>query len=277
MKRILIIGQDRSGTKFSTNLIAANFHLSCIQSNAHGGVIETNLLYTYEKIFGKHPTYEQKRAALHMLSGEDFYKFSSLDSLKPVGLDWDSFDELFTKLMDAHAANEQAEGWVHKSFSQIGYLIASMPVTVILLIRHIPDVVHSSMQSKGRSDLRFILSRVASTLIVRKAELFTSARNGWKVCNYDDIVADKEGFVLQVSEYAGISPLSELQDTQFNNSRFSSSSSRPEVPKGVLVTYKLFRLFTFLIPDSICYLLVTLRLKLTKGATVVKGSFTNME
>jgi len=51
VKPILVIGINRSGTKWLSNEIASHPSISAVQDERHGGIVESNLLTEYGRAF----------------------------------------------------------------------------------------------------------------------------------------------------------------------------------------------------------------------------------
>ena len=49
---ILVIGKNRSGTKWVSNLLANHSSIRAVQAPQHGGIIETNFFGMMQQVFG---------------------------------------------------------------------------------------------------------------------------------------------------------------------------------------------------------------------------------
>jgi len=52
IKKIFVIGKNRSGTKWLSNTIANHQKIACIQRPGAGGILETNIINRMPNIFG---------------------------------------------------------------------------------------------------------------------------------------------------------------------------------------------------------------------------------
>ena len=105
MNRIMVIGRERSGTKWLTNLIANHPSIACVQSATHGGVLETNLLERMELTFGSFAVKENRIGFNLCMQQTAFYKITGLPvSFLEQGKFADPVD-FFVMMMDQYAAN----------------------------------------------------------------------------------------------------------------------------------------------------------------------------
>jgi len=70
---IFVLGRNRSGTKWLTNLIANHPDVYCVQSESHGGVIETNLFDRADTSFGNPAIAENYIAFMAWFEQTDFF------------------------------------------------------------------------------------------------------------------------------------------------------------------------------------------------------------
>lgn len=75
---IFIIGKNRSGTKWLSNIIAAHKEIACVQRPGAGGILESNTLSNMYYIFGSLKHDNNFIGFLECKAKTNFFKLSGL-------------------------------------------------------------------------------------------------------------------------------------------------------------------------------------------------------
>ena len=78
MKKIFVLGKNRSGTKWLSNIILNNKEIAGIQSNYHRGILETNLFNVFNRKFGNLKRRDDYIAFVEVFTATDFFKLTGL-------------------------------------------------------------------------------------------------------------------------------------------------------------------------------------------------------
>jgi hypothetical protein len=112
-KKIFIVGRNRSGTKWLSNIIANHRAVSAVQREGAGGILESNLLRNYPKYFNLQDI--EERTAFEILFREsNFHRCSEMpDTELEIG-NYRDFYDFFERYMNKIALNKNTEFWLQK-------------------------------------------------------------------------------------------------------------------------------------------------------------------
>lgn len=273
-KNILITGRERSGTKFVNNLIAENLNLATIQSDGHGGVIETNLLQAYPRCFGKVPTEENKKAALYLLSHEYFYFFSSLNSDQLFGFKFKTFPQLFSCFLRLHSNLNNQLGWVYKADSRYLYDYQILNVKLIVVQRKILNQVWSFVKNKG-ADLRYLnmVKYIFSAHLHRIYESYWILKLGGRCYSYENIATSPKIFLQEISEWLNVPMIELTKLPRFNNSSFDTKDERSKIPNKIIIWNYIALILTFWLPSIFVAYLLKIKYRMSDKVSFVQNSF----
>lgn len=273
MNNILVVGRERSGTKYVSNLIASNFDVSAIQSEMHDGIIECNLLHAYPKAFGQQPIKENKLAALHTLSNEYFFKYSSVSKDELFSIKFEDFFDLFNQFLEKNAKNQNQIGWVHKADARSLNQYHRANAKGLIIRRQIVNSTWSFFKLRDKVKKPKVFKYMLAAHCYRKIEEYYAKKRKWPIFNYEFIINNKENFLNQIAHYLN-EDQKRFQEPAFNNSSFKGeSSSKKNIPGYVFTFDKIAWGIAFLIPNLWCVILLEVSKVLPKKARFVDKSF----
>jgi len=116
VKRILVIGMNRSGTKGLSNELGYHKDIAIIGDDSHYGILITPVYEVMDSKFNLNQT-EEYIAAVSMLCETDFFRISGIEKafffeLKPRPK---NFPDLFKAVMDEYANRSVKKAWLQKT------------------------------------------------------------------------------------------------------------------------------------------------------------------
>jgi Sulfotransferase family len=230
---ILVLGVNRSGTKWLCNEVACHPEVASVAHEDHGGIVESNLLTGYGRSFdlsddGAYRSFLDFWTKTHffVLAGgrrEDFEPehFRARD---PV--------EAFRRLMDGYAARERASFWVQKVQPwSAEYVLDRLPDAHLLLIRRdIVDTVRSRLKLDRKRGLQTSAFRAAMSIALQERELARVCR-GREVfrIRYERLELHRDETMKAVAEFIGLPPASWRAYRFPRNTSFSSERDRSTI------------------------------------------------
>lgn len=252
-----MIGRERSGTKFLTNLIAANFKLATIQSEEHDGVLEANLVAKYGGIFGDPPQGENLKAFKILFPYDAFFRYSHVTKEQFDSIDFEKPEELLWKFLKVEADNCSRPGWVQKVSSRFLWKYKHVPALKVIIQRNIPDNIFSHAKLVGDESWKFVLRDSIATVAYAKSENYYARKNNILRVKYDEVKRDPKRLLSPIyKEFFG-KELEEYVPVSYNNSSFGQHKSKPKIPFRIRLTSSIFRALFFFIPDYFFHLVIS--------------------
>lgn len=112
-KQIFILGRNRSGTKWLSNILANNTEVSAVQREGAGGILESNLLKYYPLNFNI-KNIEDKTAFEILFKESNFHRCSGLKDTVLLDKNYTSFFDFFEKYMNEIADLRNTTYWLQK-------------------------------------------------------------------------------------------------------------------------------------------------------------------
>jgi hypothetical protein len=114
---LIVVGMNRSGTKWLSNILCNHPEVAGIQSPLHTGILETNFFGTVQRLFGEVLPVDHYVGLVEMWAQSDFFKaagvekelFYALRPRPPGPL------QMFVTLMEEVARRRRARYWLQKS------------------------------------------------------------------------------------------------------------------------------------------------------------------
>lgn len=241
MKKVVIFGQNRSGTKFLTNLTATSFDLSCVQSGEHGGVIESNIHAYYANNFPGVLDRKEKDKILDSFVNEFTFTKSKLTRSDLYKLKWSNCLDFFNKFYSKNADILNKKGWVQKVSSIYLDNFIDEDMLMIIIQRDSLNVLNSSIKIFKLNFSRSI-RKLFTINLMHKYEKHFAISNSVLLLNYEDLLQIPEICINQISDLIDTNPLDYSGKSDFNNSSF-----KHRVKPKINLILKLFNIFFKLI------------------------------
>ncbi|MDZ7775696.1 MAG: sulfotransferase [Bacteroidales bacterium] len=169
---IFVIGKNRSGTKWLSNILSRSNEIVSLQREEDYGINETNIFYQFPKIFGNLNSYNNYIPFIECFAQTNIFKLTGLDKQFLYRLEDRNYNEIFKSVMNQYAFNKGKKIWLQKSNTYIlKDAISYFPNAIIILIeRKLEDNIRSTigLQFKNGSKRKNILKNVFIYLLEQK-------------------------------------------------------------------------------------------------------------
>ncbi len=232
---ILVVGLNRSGTKWLSNILCGHADIAGIQSESERGIIETNMFHRMREKFDLRSADDYvgfielwDRTQFFQQTGEDK---EFLYELNPRPL---SFVKLFELVMQRYARRSGAGYWLQKCDPERALeVIAELGDPIVVSIKRDTIATARSLQQMNRNrDLEFSLLK-SMPGIARMEKLLQRVEKLTKVVSitYEDLRRDPVDTVRSVCQQLGLEFSESLLDVQFRpNTSFKSVRPAPLSP-----------------------------------------------
>ena len=231
-KRIVVLGRERSGTKWLTNLIANHSDVACIQSHAHGGVLETNLWQKTDDMFGSFSVKENRQAFNAVFKQTTFFELTKFSDDFVDSCECEDSVDLLVKLLDRYASENDCGAWVQKANSLLAEKISNRipDVKIVIICREpVQNLVSKSHMSGKKKDFLSTLKRLLGYVYAIKYERRFVRRNKALLVRFEDLKADKESTLRRVLEYLELDFQPEMLVDRFAKNTTFRKKERPKV------------------------------------------------
>ena len=236
VKPIFIIGRDRSGTKWLSNIIANHKDVACVQHKDHFGILEaTDILGYAPIIFGDMRIPENFIAFLECFSQTDFFRITGLDKEHFYRVRPDNYFSFFREMMDRFAENNCNSYWVQKSdIISMGDLSIHYPEgKFVIIIRDMKDNLRSKIGQRVREGInpqkylvRGAIRYFTDNALVKKY----SDQDNVCVVQYEHLIQDKSTTVKNICKFLHIEFDEKMLEDKFRkNTSFNNGVSRDKV------------------------------------------------
>lgn len=231
---ILVIGMNRSGTKWLSNILCNHPDVIGVQSERARGILETNMFGTMQTKFDLSSP-DDYVGFLKLWSFSDFFRITGADEDRFLNLNPrpDSFYELFGILMQDFANRNGRKYWLQK----MGPIVA--PATLDYFTDAKCVVIQRDIVSTLRSNLKLFSRRGEEQAIahaifsyVLQEKLMSRIRTGKRAAfvSYEDLVAEPEKQVRRLCEALGLSYDPAMLNVKFQkNTSFVRNTERKEI------------------------------------------------
>ena len=275
-KSVLVIGLNRSGTKWLSNLIAEHHDVYAVQHEKHFGILESNVFNDFGRMFPSLETIEARTSFESVWNQTDFINITNVDlhklmqSNRPT-----SVFEAFKLLMGEAAAQRGAKYWLQKcspvQLATVGSHFAD--AKKIFIKRKFNDVMVSAIENSKASRGQSGELRLALNYCLQNQVLNNAARQSDVLCiSYEELKANSQKTIATVFDFLGLDA-NQIQESEYTpNTSFSGS----KVPQQLKASTKLFsimlRTFLSLMPAGLPYRLWK-RLRRNAPPSILRGTY----
>lgn len=226
---VLVVGVNRSGTKWLSNEIAAHPGIASVQAEIHGGIVESNLLTEYGRGFDLTSDSEYQRFLefwqrthfFHLARG-DVHGFGSLERRPANSV------EAFRILMEAHATRQGVGFWVQKVAPRdADAALDTLPdARVVVIKRSDIDTVRSKIRLDAERGIRTspLWGGMSQGVQTRKLDRILTRHNVMLV-RYESLLSERSKTMNDVFRFIGLEPADVSSDFAPNTS-FASIGDR---------------------------------------------------
>ena len=228
---IIVVGTERSGTKWLSNILCNHPEIIGVQSEFHQGIIETNMFGAMQQKFDLR--FEDDYIGLiELWSLTDFFRATEVDKSLFYSLDPHptSCIDLFKILMDTFAHNNDKHFWLQKCNAHASLLVAMSlgNARYVVITRDITDTLSSLLQNASNRRQRIsVFSAVYSYIFHEKAMFRLMKQFQPPSVKYEDLKRDTEASVRGLCKSLGLKFDIGMLDIGFEkNSSFRSEFDR---------------------------------------------------
>ena len=231
---IFVIGKNRSGTKWLSNILANHHDIGVIQRRGDGGIVETNMFVNYPHLLG--PLYnEENFAALKALFLQsNFFRVSGVDKNFVLKENKRDYEEFFRNFMEKYAADQDVNHWLQKANSLVlPKLKRKFPDAKFIIIQRkdFKANVFSSfaLEAGKRSFFRVALKEVFLYQLHAKIEnKFFNQKHVFEL-NYENLKKDSTNQVKRLCDFLGLTFEEEILDVKFQPNTSYDKVTKEEV------------------------------------------------
>jgi hypothetical protein len=228
---ILVIGMNRSGTKWLSNILCNHPDVVGVQAERHTGVLETNLLGRMQALVGEIDRAEHYVAFVELWSQTDFFKASGIEkeflyqqTEKPR-----SMLEAFQLLMDEVARRAGTAHWLQKCspIDAALALLAFPNARVVTIQRDLIPTLESSLElSRMRGDSRSFIR--AAAVYAYEAKLIAELRQSRAATHvrYEDLRRRPDEEIGRVCSALGLEFRSEMLEVGYRSNTSFETGER---------------------------------------------------
>jgi len=257
---VFVIGKNRSGTKWLSNLIANHSDVACLQREGAGGILETDIFSSIPNIFGSLSIEENYLAFLAFYSQNNEFRLMGLDK-KVLGTrrarDYFEFNRY---IMDKYAEKEGKKFWLQKSsVENFGRLYQAYPEAKFVVIeREIEANIRSTrgLQLLNQEPYSSVLRETVSCIWAHKTLNQFQKRENVFAVRFEQLCSDKAQVVQKVCSFLNIPYEKEMLTDRFEkNTSFKAGVQKDKIlsrqelflirvfaPLLALIPYKLFKI-----------------------------------
>ncbi len=236
-KPVFIIGRDRSGTKWLSNIIAAHKEVACVQHEEHSGILEaSDVLVSSPVLFGNMLVPENFIAFIECFSETDFFRLTGLNKKIFYESKPDDYFSFFKEMMDRFADSKGKNYWIQKSdVITMHDLYEHFPdAEFIIIIRELKDNLRSKIGQRVREkmeDQRKRLFKEPIGYFIDMAQINKySNRSNVYVVRYEDLKSNRKSIVENICKFLRIEfDETMLQDQFRKNTSYKNGVSKKEV------------------------------------------------
>ncbi|NLH17884.1 MAG: sulfotransferase [Phycisphaerae bacterium] len=222
---IFVIGNNRSGTHWLSNILLNHPDIAGVQHENHGGIIETEILMAFPKIFGLLDNLNSRIALIECFAATDFARVAGLTKEKLYSFSAKTYPGFLCEFMDCIADHQGKGYWLQKfSPAVLPDLIRWFPEgRFVMILRDVIPTVRSSMGRWGQGGwCRYLYGYhygVRKILVHRRHPSAIIVR-------YERMKTDLEGTIQEVCRFLGVKFVPEMVKVAYRpNTSFSGSGS----------------------------------------------------
>ena len=232
---IFVVGSNRSGTTYISNILASSNLITAVQHEEHFGIHESSYFNHIYGRYGDIKNWSHYVEFIEATINSDYFRLTGVTREELYGLYPATYHSVFRFVMDRLATKENASYWIEKSPNhalELDLIAKCYPDALFISIkRNLKSVVRSSLGLKFKynpsrvENKKYRLNSIKGVVFnyyrTYKSIASFSKRNSKKILNvnYEDLVANQEKTLDTVKHFININ-----SDLVYSN-QFSKNSS----------------------------------------------------
>lgn len=276
MNKIFVVGRNRSGTKWISNLLSNHPDVVSVQREGAGGILETNIFYNYPEWFDLSDKEEQSAFEI-LFKHSNFYKCADL---KEESIDFDKHDDFyffFDEFMSCYAKQNSANTYLQKTSVQaMPQLKKYFPDARFVVIQRgtvYENVISNILLGDSHIKNSKIIQTVFSYWMHRKSENQFSNENNVVYIKFEDLKRDTKGVLKEVCPRLGLDykPGMEVSPFKPNTSFKDGNDSSHYYTRSIKIRIKIVSRITSALPLEVIVMLRRLFRRTTKPSLIPKS------
>jgi Sulfotransferase family len=249
MNQIFVIGRNRSGTKWLSNLISNHSDIACIKDERFGGILETNMFENMHRCFGKLSIAENLIAFYVLFSETSFFKISGMNKDDLYLIRPENYYDFFNQFMKHYADSQKKSSWLQKSSVKYVDLLMNnfSKAKFIVIQRDVVDNVQSTAMLRVKNNnssaikIKDIISDVAGYVYDKKKNHLLIKKKNILFINFNDLKQNPRQTLQKICNYIDIQFEEKmLIDTFLPNTSFFRQNKNDVFTKYDIFLIKLF-------------------------------------
>lgn len=274
---VLVVGLNRSGTKWLSNLISAHPEVYSVQHSDHFGILESNVFNDFSRMFPDLNSIETRVAFEMLWSKTDFVNITNinlpdlLSEHRP-----ENVFEAFKLLMNCAAETHNCTTWLQKCspVQMAAHGEHFRNARRIFIKRRFDDVLVSAIENSKSAGRKTGEWRLVLNFCLQNQVLQNISRQPKTISVlYEDLKSDPDKVIAEVFEFLGLELDSLRQNEVFSpNTSFAGSKRRPRLKLSSRALKNIFAFLLRLMPKGIPFRIWNY-LRGNASPTILRGSF----
>ncbi len=228
---ILVVGMNRSGTTWLTNILCNHPQIAGVQSPDHYGIIETNMFGHFQEMFGDLRFEENYRGLIELWSRTDFFRTAGANrrQLHQWSPHPTSYMEILQSVLDDFARRQQCPYWVQKVSPLRLHYLEELPqrARLVVILRQPVPTIRSAAQLIKNGNRHIWTGKIAFGYALQRKLLKRLIRTTRPcVVHYEALLEDAGGTVGRICEHLQLPFDASLLEQRYErNTSFGSKQS----------------------------------------------------
>ena len=242
---IFVIGKNRSGTKWLSNILSKSDEIVSLQREEDHGINETNIFYQFPKIFGDLNNYNNYIPFIESFAQTNIFKLTGLDKQFLYTISEKDYNKIFKSVMNQYALSKGKKIWLQKSNTNIlkDAISNFQNAFIIFIERNLEDNIRSSigLQFKNGFQKKNIFKNVFIYILEQKRiKKFrkTNKTHNIVCIKYEEIVSDSPTVLKNLCDKFNIQYQKKMLDNIYGkNSSFSNKKDKKKILNNMDILY----------------------------------------
>lgn len=236
---IIVIGMNRSGTKWLSNILSNHPDVISVQHERARGILETNMFgYMQTKFDLSNP--DDYVGFVELWSKTHFFKLSQADKemFRNLNPRPNNYFKLFEILMEDYRKRNNKQYWLQKTSPLIAGKTTALEVMeyfgegyFVGIKRDIVDTLKSTLQLQvNRGQKRSALYKATYRYVLEEKILKKCVKKGATYIRYEELIKNMDGEIKRICDDIGIKYDRKMLGVPFNrNTSFKNNKERNRI------------------------------------------------